>query len=101
MCAKYIIGNKIDYLLFAQQVDQVYKIIEVLGMPPDHIINKASRSEKFFERSSMGVWTLKRSRDSRKVIHMCVLCTYRKLCYNNFKKVLHLCQASIHLLAYE
>ena len=46
----------------------MYKIIEVLGMPPDHIINKASRSEKFFERSSMGTWVLKRSRDSRKVI---------------------------------
>jgi len=36
-------------------------------MPPDHIINKASRAEKFFERSSIGTWTLKRPRDSRKV----------------------------------
>ncbi|XP_065920815.1 dual specificity tyrosine-phosphorylation-regulated kinase 1B-like isoform X2 [Dysidea avara] len=48
------------------EVDQVFKIIEVLGMPPDHIITKASRAEKFFERTTMGTWVLRRPRDGRK-----------------------------------
>lgn len=62
----------------------MYKIIEVLGMPPDHIINKASRAEKFFERSSMGTWILKRPRDSRKVTVMnnCVCICNGYVCYN-------------------
>lgn len=62
--------------LFTPQVDQVYKIIEVLGMPPDHIIHKASRAEKFFERSSVGTWILKRPRDSRKVTAVCIQWTH-------------------------
>ena len=45
----------------------MFKIIEVLGMPPDHIITKASRAEKFFERTTMGTWVLRRPRDGRKV----------------------------------
>ena len=42
--------------------------MEVLGVPPDHILHMASRTEKFFEKGASGNWILKRFRgDSRKV----------------------------------
>ena len=50
------------------QFDQVCKIVEVLGIPPDHILQMASRTEKFFEKGPGGNWMLRRSRDSRKVL---------------------------------
>ncbi len=43
------------------------KIVEVLGIPPDHILHMASRTEKFFEKGAGGNWMLRRFRDSRKV----------------------------------
>ena len=42
------------------------KIVEVLGIPPAHILEKASRKDKFFERGPGGTWTLKRHRDRSK-----------------------------------
>jgi len=63
----HVISASSLYVSLFEQVDQVFKIIEVLGMPPDHIINKASRAEKFFERTSMGTWVPRRPRDGRKV----------------------------------
>lgn len=48
------------------EFDQVAKIVEVLGIPPDHILHMASRTEKFFEKGASGNWILKRFRDSRK-----------------------------------
>ena len=49
------------------QFDQVGKIVEVLGIPPDHILHMASRTDKFFEKGAGGNWMLRRFRDSRKV----------------------------------
>ena len=49
------------------QVDQMCKIVEVLGIPPGSLLEKASRTEKFFERGPGGTWTLKRLRDAKKV----------------------------------
>ena len=51
------------------QVDQVCKIVEVLGIPPAHVLERASgcRTEKFFEKGPGGNWVLKRPRDGRKV----------------------------------
>lgn len=43
------------------------KIVEVLGIPPAHIIEKAARRDKYFERLSDGTWTLKKHREGRKV----------------------------------
>lgn len=48
------------------EFDQVAKIVEVLGVPPDHILHMASRTEKFFEKAASGNWILKRFRESRK-----------------------------------
>ena len=57
------------------QVDQVCKIVEVLGIPPAHVLERASgcRTEKFFEKGPGGNWVLKRHRDGRKVGSMCLL----------------------------
>lgn len=43
------------------------KIVEVLGIPPAHIIDRASRREKYFERLTDGTWTLRKHREGRKV----------------------------------
>jgi hypothetical protein len=42
------------------------KIVEVLGIPPPNVLERATRKEKFFERESGGGWVLKRHRESRK-----------------------------------
>lgn len=42
------------------------KIVEVLGIPPGNILEKATRTDKFFEKGPGGTWTLKRLRDAKK-----------------------------------
>lgn len=49
------------------QVDQMCKVVEVLGIPPVHIIERASRRDRFFEKRPGGNWVLRRSKDGRKV----------------------------------
>ena len=49
------------------EFDQVCKIVEVLGIPPAHVLDSASRTEKYFEKGPGGNWMLRRPRDSRKV----------------------------------
>lgn len=44
------------------------KIVEVLGIPPGSLLEKATRTDKFFERGPGGTWTLKRLRDAKKVL---------------------------------
>jgi hypothetical protein len=71
-----IVENWLDRTLCLPllQFDQVAKIVEVLGIPPDHILHMASRTEKFFEKGTSGNWMLKRLRgDNRKVriVHSC------------------------------
>lgn len=56
-----------ETVLSCMQFDQVGKIVEVLGIPPDHILHMASRTEKFFEKGAGGNWMLRRFRDNRKV----------------------------------
>lgn len=45
--------------------------MEVLGVPPDHILHMASRTEKFFERGASGNWILKRFRGDNRKVCMC------------------------------
>ena len=42
------------------------KIIEVLGMPPPHIIDQAPKAHKYFIKTDK-VWVLKKTRDGKKV----------------------------------
>ncbi|XP_038062942.1 dual specificity tyrosine-phosphorylation-regulated kinase 1B-like [Patiria miniata] len=49
----------------SNEVDQMNKIIEVLGMPPPHIIDQAPKAHKYFIKSDK-VWVLKKTRDGKK-----------------------------------
>lgn len=50
----------------ANEVDQMNKIIEVLGMPPEHLLDEGNKTPKFFERSVDGRHTLRKPRDGKK-----------------------------------
>ncbi|XP_033641736.1 dual specificity tyrosine-phosphorylation-regulated kinase 1B-like [Asterias rubens] len=49
----------------SNEVDQMNKIIEVLGMPPPHIIDQAPKAHKYFIKTDK-VWVLKKTRDGKK-----------------------------------
>ncbi|XP_022110758.1 dual specificity tyrosine-phosphorylation-regulated kinase 1A-like isoform X2 [Acanthaster planci] len=49
----------------SNEVDQMNKIIEVLGMPLPHIIDQAPKAHKYFIKSDK-VWVLKKTRDGKK-----------------------------------
>lgn len=49
------------------QVDQMNKIVEVLGMPPKHILDQAHKARKYFDKvPSDGTYVLKKSKDGKK-----------------------------------
>lgn len=50
------------------QVDQMNKIVEVLGIPPNHIMDLAPKARKFFEKLSDGTWSVKKTKDGKRVI---------------------------------
>ena len=54
-------------LLFLRQVDQMNKIVEVLGIPPAHILDQAPKARKFFEKLPDGTWNLKKTKDGKRV----------------------------------
>jgi len=43
------------------------KIVEVLGMPPNHMLDEAPKTKKFFDRQPDGSYVVKKSRDGKKV----------------------------------
>ncbi|XP_075449869.1 dual specificity tyrosine-phosphorylation-regulated kinase 1A isoform X1 [Ascaphus truei] len=50
----------------ANEVDQMNKIVEVLGIPTVHILDQAPKARKFFEKSPDGTWNLKKTKDGKK-----------------------------------
>lgn len=50
-----------------EQVDQMNKIVEVLGIPPAHILDQAPKARKFFEKLPDGTWNLKKTKDGKRV----------------------------------
>ncbi|CAI9545104.1 unnamed protein product [Staurois parvus] len=50
----------------ANEVDQMNKIVEVLGIPPAHILDQAPKARKFFEKTPDGTWNLKKTKDGKK-----------------------------------
>ncbi|KAG7471317.1 hypothetical protein MATL_G00123310 [Megalops atlanticus] len=50
----------------ANEVDQMNKIVEVLGIPPSHIMELAPKARKFFERLSDGTWGVKKTKDGKR-----------------------------------
>lgn len=53
------------------QVDQMNKIVEVLGIPPNHIMDLAPKARKFFEKLSDGTWSVKKTKDGKRVSFCC------------------------------
>ncbi|XP_053984542.1 serine/threonine-protein kinase minibrain [Hylaeus anthracinus] len=50
----------------ANEVDQMNKIVEVLGMPPKHILDQAHKARKYFDKvPTDGSYVLKKIKDKR------------------------------------
>lgn len=43
------------------------KIVEVLGVPPRHMLDQAPKASKFFDRLGDGTWIPKRTKDGKLV----------------------------------
>ncbi|XP_067676238.1 dual specificity tyrosine-phosphorylation-regulated kinase 1B-like isoform X2 [Haliotis asinina] len=54
--------------LFAgsNEFDQMMKIVEVLGMPPKHILDQAPKARKYFDQQPDGTYACKRPKDNKK-----------------------------------
>jgi len=50
----------------SDEIDQMNKIVEVLGVPPTHLLEKAPKARKYFDKSHDGVYTVKRYKDSKR-----------------------------------
>ncbi|XP_009286107.1 PREDICTED: dual specificity tyrosine-phosphorylation-regulated kinase 1A-like, partial [Aptenodytes forsteri] len=46
--------------------DQMNRIVEVLGLPPPHMLEQAPKARKYFEKLPEGGWALKRNKESKK-----------------------------------
>lgn len=45
------------------------KIVEVLGVPPSHMLDAAPKARKYFDKLSDGLWTVKKNKDVKKVFN--------------------------------
>ncbi|CAB3359952.1 Hypothetical predicted protein [Cloeon dipterum] len=50
----------------ANEVDQMNKIVEVLGMPPRHILDQAHKARKYFDKLPDGSYVLKKPKDGKR-----------------------------------
>ncbi|XP_040567407.2 serine/threonine-protein kinase minibrain [Lepeophtheirus salmonis] len=50
----------------ANEVDQMNKIVEVLGMPPKHLLDQAPKAKKYFHKLTDGTYALNPPKDGRK-----------------------------------
>ncbi|RNA30537.1 dual specificity tyrosine-phosphorylation-regulated kinase 1A-like [Brachionus plicatilis] len=48
------------------ELDQMNKIVEVLGMPPEHMLERGSKAKRYFERLADGTWQIKRQKEAKK-----------------------------------
>jgi len=49
----------------SNEYDQMMKIVEVLGIPPRHMLDQAPKTSRFFDRLSDGSYVPKRSKDGK------------------------------------
>ena len=49
------------------QVDQMNKIVEVLGLPPTHILDNSPKARKYFDKLPNGQWILKKVKDNKRL----------------------------------
>lgn len=52
------------------------KIVEVLGLPPKHMLEGAPKARKFFDRLADGSYVCKSSKDGKKVSKCCFYFIY-------------------------
>ena len=50
----------------ANEVDQVNKIVEVLGVPPKHVLDQAPKVKKFFHKQPNGAYLLNVSKEGKR-----------------------------------
>uniref|UniRef100_A0A8D0GHJ4 dual-specificity kinase n=1 Tax=Sphenodon punctatus TaxID=8508 RepID=A0A8D0GHJ4_SPHPU len=50
----------------ANEADQMSRIVEVLGLPPPHMLEQAPKARKYFDKLPEGGWALRRGKDGRK-----------------------------------
>ncbi|XP_071030997.1 dual specificity tyrosine-phosphorylation-regulated kinase 1A-like isoform X1 [Oncorhynchus clarkii lewisi] len=50
----------------ANEIDQMNKIVEVLGVPPNYILDQAPKARKFFEKMSDSTWGAKKTKDGKR-----------------------------------
>ena len=50
----------------ANEVDQMNKIVEVLGMPPRAMLDSAHKTKKYFDKLPDGSYVLKKSKEGKK-----------------------------------
>jgi dual specificity tyrosine-phosphorylation-regulated kinase 1 len=43
------------------------KIVEVLGMPPIHILDNSPKARKYFDKLPNGQWILKKVKEDKKI----------------------------------
>lgn len=49
----------------ANEFDQINKIVEVLGIPPKHLLDQTPKSTKFFDKTPDGEYVLKETREGK------------------------------------
>ena len=49
------------------QFDQMMKIVEVLGMPPGHMLDTAPKARRFFDKLPDGSYVPRKSKEGKKV----------------------------------
>jgi len=50
----------------SNEVDQMNKIVEVLGLPPKHILDQAHKTRKFFDKAPEGSYVLKKTTNNQR-----------------------------------
>lgn len=50
----------------ANEADQMNKIVEVLGMPPKHLLDQGTKVRKFFDKLPDGRYVLRKTKDTKK-----------------------------------
>ena len=60
------------------------KIVEVLGVPPSHMLDAAPKARKYFDKLSDGLWTVKKNKDIKKVLDFTSFHIFHLMFYNSW-----------------
>lgn len=50
----------------SNEVDQMNKIVEVVGIPPSHMLEQAPKARKYFDKLADGLWAVKKVKEVKK-----------------------------------